>query len=99
MLFLDSSTPVRRPPVSGLAVASLIIAATGFVNIIGFFIGPVLAFVALYRLRGTQVRGRRLAIAALWISYAALAVAVLAILTFVAHLVVAYAQLPSPHFF
>ena len=97
-LFQHQNTIIttRRPPVSGLAVVSLIIAATGFLNIVGFIVGPVLAHIALLRLRGTGARGRRLAIATLWVSYGALAVG---ILTFVVILVAAYIALPEPSFF
>jgi hypothetical protein len=92
-LFLNDTTTTKRPPVNGWAVASLIVAATGFINIVGFGIGPVLAHIALVRLRGTKARGRRLAIAALWISYGTVLIAVVTLLTI---LIVAYAALPSP---
>jgi hypothetical protein len=95
-LFLDDIPTIQRPPVSVLAVLSLAIAVTGFLNIVGFLIGPVLAHIALIRLHGTNVRGRRLAIATLWISYGTLIVAVVALLVI---LVSAYAALPSPDFF
>jgi hypothetical protein len=92
-LFMNSATPANRPPVSALAVVSLIVAATGFINIVGFLVGPVLAIVALVRLRGTAVRGRRLAFSALWLSLGVMATAAVALAVI---LVVAYAQLPSP---
>lgn len=95
-LFLDDVPTIQRPPMSVLAVLSLAIAVTGFVNIVGFLIGPVLAHIALILLHGTKLRGRRLAIAALWISYGALIVGAVALLVI---LVSAYAALPAPDFF
>lgn len=103
-LFLHETTEIsapERPRVSMLAAVSLMVAVSGFVNIIGFVIAPVLAHVALVRLalgraREEKVRGRGLAIAALWVSYSVLIVGALALLTI---LVAAYAALPTPNFF
>lgn len=100
-LFLNETTAISapdRPRVDALAVWSLTIAATGFLNVLGFVVGPALAVVALIRLRahrqaGVVRRGRRLAFVALWLSVIAVTVGVLAI---IAMLVVAYANLPSP---
>ena len=92
-VFLDEITRTKRPPVSALAVASLIVAVTGFVNVVGFLVGPVLAHIALIRLRRSKARGRRLAIATLWIAYGAMAIAVATLLVIV---VIAYAALPAP---
>lgn len=103
-LFLHETTEITAPVrdrVSMLAAVSLIVAVTGFLNVIGFVVAPVLAHVALVRLalgraRGEKTRGRGLAIAALWISYSVLVAGALALL---AILVAAYAALPTPHFF
>jgi hypothetical protein len=97
-LFLHETTTVSRSRLSALATVSLIIAATGFLNIIGFLIGPVLAHIALLRLRaarrrGVPMRGRWMAIAALWVSYVTLAAGVVALTVM---LVAAYAELPAP---
>jgi hypothetical protein len=94
-LFLDEIATTKRPPVSALAVISLIVAATGFINVVGFFAGPVLAHIALVKIRKTHERGRRLAIATLWISYCTIIVAVVTLLVI---LIAAYAALPSPDF-
>lgn len=91
-LFIDNIATTRRPPVNAWAVTSLIVSATGFINIIGFFVGPVLAHIALVRLRRSPGRGRRLAIAALWVSYGTLVVAVVTLLVV---LIAAYAALPA----
>lgn len=88
-------TPAQ-PPLSGLAVTSLVAAITGFLNVIGFFAGPILAHAALIRLRQFPLRGRRLAIAALWISYVPLLVGAI---TLIVILLAAYAALPSPPIF
>ena len=95
-LFLDAPQQHQRPPVSPWAVMSLIVAVTGFVNVVGFLAGPVLAYIALLKIRGTEIRGRRLARAALWISYVSLLVGVVTLLVI---LITAYAALPDPVFF
>jgi hypothetical protein len=100
-LFLHEVTPISAPPrprVSRLAIWALIIAATGFLNVVGFIVGPALGIAALMRLRltrdaGVDLRGRRLAFAAIWLSVGAVAVGLAAIC---AMLLVAYAQLPAP---
>lgn len=100
-LFLHAVTSVSDPPrprVSSLAVAALIAALLGFLTAIGFFAGIVLGHIAIVRIyllgrAGTAVRGRRLAITALWVSYLAVLIAAVA---FIAMLVAAYAALPSP---
>lgn len=83
---------------SAVTVWSLVVAASGFLNVVGFIVGPILALIALGRFRlardaGVHLRGRRLAIAALCISIVAVVLGVAAIL---AMLIVAYARLPSP---
>ncbi|MCI4659671.1 DUF4190 domain-containing protein [Cryobacterium zhongshanensis] len=93
-LFLNEIATTKRPPVSALAVASLIVAATGFLNVVGFIVGPVLAHIALIRLRKTHERGRRLAIATLWVSYGSLIAAGVSLLVI---LIAAYAALPQPN--
>lgn len=98
-LFLNEITlhrPAKRT--SALAVWSLIITATGFLKVVGFVAGPVLAYVALMRLRirrdrGETLRGRGLAISAIVLAAVAVGAAVVAILIF---LLAAYAALPSP---
>lgn len=100
-LFLHESTSISKPHqprTSALAVWSLLIAASGFLNVIGFVVGPLVAVIALLRLRvarasGAPARGRPLAIGAIWLSALTLAAALLALL---AMLLVAYAQLPEP---
>lgn len=99
-LFLHENTisGPARPPVNALAVVALIVAISGFLNVIGFLVGPVLAHVALLRLRadrrrGLEARGRGLAIAALVIAYGAIVVGSVALL---ALLVGAYIALPTP---
>lgn len=99
-IFLDETTTTKRPPLSALAVVSLVVAVTGYLNILGFIVGPVLAHIALVRLHiakqhGMNVRGRRLAIAALWVSYGTLAVA---FVTLIVVVIGAYAALPTPNF-
>lgn len=102
-LFLHERTEITapaRPPMSLLAVISFLVSVAGFITVIGFIVGPVLAHIALLRLRtgrscGLTVRGRGLAIAALWISYVSLIVGILALLVL---LITAYAALPSPNF-
>ncbi|MCY1718550.1 hypothetical protein OVA26_16560 [Microbacterium sp. SL62] len=90
-----SDAPPRR--LSTLAVLSLVVTATGFLTAIGFVLGAVLAHLALVRLRfdrgAHRRRGRRLAIAALWLSYTALIGAGVALLVV---LLVAFAELPAP---
>lgn len=102
-LFLHEITEASKPKreLSNLAAASLIVAVTGFLNLIGFFAAPVLAHLALVRIRdsrrrGVTLAGRGLAIAALWVSYGAIFAA---LLTFAIILTVAYAALPRPRFF
>lgn len=103
-LFLHETTEIstpRRPSTDGYAVASLIVAISGFVTIVGFFIGPVLAVIALTRIgiartRGERRGGRRIAIVAIAIS---LLTIVLALLVLLAILITAYAALPTPKFF
>lgn len=103
-LFIHETTSITapdRPRMSMLAVLALVIAASGFVTLIGFLVAPAVAIVALVRLargraRGENTRGRGLAIAALWISLLVLIVGSVALLTILA---VAYASLPTPHFF
>ncbi|ROR76035.1 hypothetical protein SAMN06295974_3818 [Plantibacter flavus] len=96
-LFIDAGERVpRRAPMSGLAITALVFAATGFITVIGFFIAPALAHVALLRLRNRDLGGRRLAIAALWISYISLTTGTLSL---VIMLIAAYAALPAPQFF
>lgn len=95
-LFLDENTAVPRPTVDAIAVTSLIVAATGFVNIVGFLAGPVLAHIALVRIRRAGTRGRRLAIGTLWLSYGVLGIGVVSLMVV---LVTAYGNLPRPDFF
>lgn len=103
-LFLHEITEVSDLPrrrVSAPAVWSLIIAATGFLNVVGFIAAPVLAHIALVRMwsarrRGETVHGRWMAIAALWISYGVLGLGIGALLVM---LIAAYAALPSPDIF
>lgn len=95
-LFLDETTPAPRPPVDALAIASLIVAITGFVNVVGFLVGPVLAHIALIRIRGTGARGRPLAFGALWLSYGVLGIGAMTLLVI---LIMAYGRLPRPDFF
>lgn len=95
--FTTISRPTR-PRVDTLAVVALIVAISGFLNIIGFLVGPVLAHVALLRLRagrrrGPSIRGRGLAIAALVISYGVLVVGGTTLLVI---LIAAYIALPTP---
>ncbi|MFF2053811.1 hypothetical protein ACFVU2_19560 [Leifsonia sp. NPDC058194] len=99
-LFLHENTISRptRPRVNALAVVALIVAVSGFLNVIGFLVGPVLAHVALLRLRagrcrGQEARGRGLAIAALVIAYGAIVLGAVALLVM---LVGAYIALPPP---
>lgn len=92
----EASDP-PRPRMSVLAAVSLVVALSGFVNVIGFLVGPAPAHIALVRLsfgrrRGENTRGRGLAIAALWVSYLIL---ISGALTLLAILVLAYAALPS----
>ncbi|WP_311245309.1 MULTISPECIES: DUF4190 domain-containing protein [unclassified Microbacterium] len=95
---ITSISDAPRPRVSRTAVVALISAACGFLTAIGFVIAIVLGHLALIRMyfqrsNGTPKRGRRLAIAALWISYTALTIAAAALLTI---LLIAYAELPAP---
>lgn len=90
-----SEAPPRR--LSTLAVLSLVVTATGFLIAIGFVLGAAFAHLALVRLRldrdDQRRRGRRLAIAALLMSYTALIGAGVALLVV---LLVAFAELPEP---
>lgn len=99
-LFLPPADIRHRPRISALAVLALVSASTGPLNIIGFLAGIVLAHAALLRLRaqrrrGEPHRGRRLAVAALWVGYGGIAVGVVALLLV---LIAAYMALPSPRF-
>lgn len=102
-LFLHETTSISaappRPRVSALAVWSLVIAISGLVTVFGFPIGAVLGTIALMRFRlmrdhgNTTLRGRGLAMAAVWLSLVALLIGFVSV---AALLVIAYAQLPSP---
>lgn len=74
-MFLSTPDETYRPPLSTLAVVSLMIAGTGPLVIVSFPVGVVLAHIALHRIkrakrRGHPVRGRGFALSALWFSYA-----------------------------
>jgi len=100
-LFLHEITEISEPKpprFSALAIVSLVIAVTGFLNIVGFVAGIVLGHAALIRFRllrhrGMTMRGRWMAITALWVSYVALIVGALALLLL---LVSAYMALQEP---
>lgn len=92
-LFIDDVTVTTRPRVSGLAVVSLIVTLTGFLNVVGILVGPVLACIALAKIRRSQERGRGLAWSALAIFFTIL-IGTLTTLSVV--LLVAYAEIPSP---
>lgn len=66
----DPVSPTR-PKISPLAVAAAVAAVLGFLTAAGFFTGVVLGHIALVRIKRSngRLRGRRLAWAALIISW------------------------------
>jgi hypothetical protein len=94
-LFLDNIvTPTdTRPPLNVWAVTSIIVSLTGFINIVGFLVGPALAHIALFKMRRTKERGRALALVTLWVSYVFL---LGSLVTLAVILIISYAALPSP---
>lgn len=95
---ITSISDVPRPRVSRTATFALISASVGVLTAVGLLFAIPLGHIALVRIylqreAGVEVRGRRLAIAALWVSYSMLVIGVGA---FLVMLVAAYAALPSP---
>lgn len=100
-LFIDQPAATPRLRISILSTLSLVVTITGLLTVIGFFVGPVMAHVAIIRhgiarRRGEWLSGRWMAILALIIAYSAMFIAVI---TIAAILIIAYGALPAPDFF
>lgn len=84
LLAPEPASPVQ-PRFSPVAVAAAVCAVLGFLNTAGFFAGVVLGHVAWGQIRRSEggLRGRRLALAALLVSWAPIVlVAVVFVLMF-----------------